>query len=154
MKPARLRAKGCCSQMSSIILLDAGPLGIISNPRFSSQNLACHQWVKERLAGGAREGATASMIRTAGTTLAVGKCQLGHGSSCDDNQHKQQEGWKCDYRCDLHFDDEHPARNRHATETVYSKGTSRSVFLVQSRSDRWQSCFDSFSFTKQDWQSN
>lgn len=40
--------------MSSIILLDAGPLGIISNPRFSSQNLACHQWVKERLAGGAQ----------------------------------------------------------------------------------------------------
>jgi predicted nucleic acid-binding protein len=40
--------------MSRIILLDASPLGIISNPRFSSQNLACHQWVKERLANGAQ----------------------------------------------------------------------------------------------------
>jgi len=40
--------------MSSIILLDASPLGIISNPRSSLQNLACHQWVKERLASGAQ----------------------------------------------------------------------------------------------------
>lgn len=38
--------------MSKIILLDAGPLGIISNPRFSSQGLACHQWAKKQLARG------------------------------------------------------------------------------------------------------
>jgi predicted nucleic acid-binding protein len=38
--------------MSRIILLDAGPLGIISNPRFSSQTLACHQWVKEKVSAG------------------------------------------------------------------------------------------------------
>lgn len=39
--------------MSRVILLDAGPLGIVSNPRFSTQTLACHQWVKERLTSGA-----------------------------------------------------------------------------------------------------
>lgn len=39
--------------MSRVILLDAGPLGIVSNPRFSTQTLACHQWVKERLKSGA-----------------------------------------------------------------------------------------------------
>ena len=52
MKPALLRANDPSFQMSRIILLDAGPLGIISNPRFSSQTLACHQWAKERLATG------------------------------------------------------------------------------------------------------
>lgn len=40
--------------MSRIILLDASPLGIVSNPRFSPQSLACHQWAKERLATGAQ----------------------------------------------------------------------------------------------------
>jgi predicted nucleic acid-binding protein len=40
--------------MSRIVLLDAGPLGIVSNPRFSSQNLACHQWLKDTLATGAQ----------------------------------------------------------------------------------------------------
>lgn len=40
--------------MSRVILLDAGPLGIVSNPRFSTQTLACHQWVKERLTSGAQ----------------------------------------------------------------------------------------------------
>jgi predicted nucleic acid-binding protein len=40
--------------MSRIILLDAGPLGITCNPRFSPQTLACHQWAKERLATGAQ----------------------------------------------------------------------------------------------------
>jgi len=40
--------------MSRVILLDAGPLGIVSNPRFSTLTLACHQWVKERLSGGAQ----------------------------------------------------------------------------------------------------
>jgi hypothetical protein len=40
--------------MSRIILLDASPLGIISNPRFSTQTLDCHRWAKERLASGAQ----------------------------------------------------------------------------------------------------
>ena len=40
--------------MSRIILLDASPLGIVSNPGFSPQSLACHQWAKERLATGAQ----------------------------------------------------------------------------------------------------
>src|SRR5437762_1241365 len=52
MKLAPLTARDPCFQMSRIILLDAGPLGIISNPRFSPQNLACHEWAKEALAGG------------------------------------------------------------------------------------------------------
>ena len=47
-------AKGRSSKMSRVILLDAGPLGIVSNPRFSSQTLACHQWVKDRLTSGAQ----------------------------------------------------------------------------------------------------
>lgn len=38
--------------MSRIVLLDAGPLGIISNPRFSSQTVACHQWAKEQVSAG------------------------------------------------------------------------------------------------------
>jgi predicted nucleic acid-binding protein len=54
MKPAWLKTQGRSFQMSRIILLDAGPLGIISNPRFSPQTLDCHQWAKERLASGAQ----------------------------------------------------------------------------------------------------
>ena len=54
MKPARLRGRDFSFQMSRIILLDASPLGIISNPRFSTQTLDCHRWAKERLASGAQ----------------------------------------------------------------------------------------------------
>lgn len=52
MKLARPRARVSSFQMSRIVLLDAGPLGIISNPRYSPQSLTCHQWAKERLASG------------------------------------------------------------------------------------------------------
>lgn len=38
--------------MSQIILLDAGPLGLASNPRFSPQTAACNQWVLDRLRQG------------------------------------------------------------------------------------------------------
>lgn len=38
--------------MSNVILLDSSPLGIVSNPRFSPENLACHQWLKDQLLKG------------------------------------------------------------------------------------------------------
>jgi predicted nucleic acid-binding protein len=40
--------------MSQIILLDAGPLGLASNPRFSPQTDVCNQWILERLQNGAQ----------------------------------------------------------------------------------------------------
>ncbi len=40
--------------MSRAILLDAGPLGLVSNPRYSPQNTACAQWLQALLAGGER----------------------------------------------------------------------------------------------------
>ena len=40
--------------MSQIILLDAGPLGLASNPRFSPQTNACNQWILDRLNSGAQ----------------------------------------------------------------------------------------------------
>lgn len=47
-------ANGYCSLMSQIILLDAGPLGLASNPRFSPQTDACNQWILDRLHDGAQ----------------------------------------------------------------------------------------------------
>ena len=38
--------------MSRIILLDSGPLGLITNPKASPENDACNQWVQARLRGG------------------------------------------------------------------------------------------------------
>lgn len=35
--------------MSDIILLDSGPLGLISHPRFSAVNQACTVWLAEQL---------------------------------------------------------------------------------------------------------
>ncbi len=40
--------------MSQIILLDAGPLGLASNPRFSPQTADCNQWILDRLNSGAQ----------------------------------------------------------------------------------------------------
>ena len=34
--------------MSKLILLDAGPLGLVSNPNTSPQAEACREWVRER----------------------------------------------------------------------------------------------------------
>ena len=40
--------------MSKIILLDAGPLGIVSNPKSSLVNDACNQWMRAQLSKGVR----------------------------------------------------------------------------------------------------
>lgn len=40
--------------MSQILLLDAGPLGLASNPRFSPQTDASNQWILDRLHSGAQ----------------------------------------------------------------------------------------------------
>jgi predicted nucleic acid-binding protein len=39
--------------MNKIILLDAGPLGLVSNPRSSKTNDACNQWMQGQLSNGA-----------------------------------------------------------------------------------------------------
>lgn len=40
--------------MNTIVLLDAGPLGIVTNPKATPQNQACTEWLKALLAKGAR----------------------------------------------------------------------------------------------------
>ena len=40
--------------MSRTILLDAGPLGLVTNPKYSPQSLACSQWLQALVASGAR----------------------------------------------------------------------------------------------------
>lgn len=40
--------------MSRIIFLDAGPLGIVTNPRPSPPSLACAQWLQSLIAAGQR----------------------------------------------------------------------------------------------------
>lgn len=40
--------------MSRTILLDAGPLGLVTNPKFSPQSLACAQWLQGLMASGVR----------------------------------------------------------------------------------------------------
>jgi predicted nucleic acid-binding protein len=40
--------------VSRIVLLDAGPLGLASNPRYSPQNHACAQWLQAIVGAGAR----------------------------------------------------------------------------------------------------
>ena len=42
------------SQMNRIILLDAAPLGLISNPTVSPNNNACYQWMRAAVAQGAQ----------------------------------------------------------------------------------------------------
>jgi len=37
-----------------IVLLDAGPLGMVTNPRATPQNVQCQQWVAKLLASGVR----------------------------------------------------------------------------------------------------
>ena len=39
--------------MPRIIVLDSGPLGQVSHPQATSENLACAQWMQARLADGA-----------------------------------------------------------------------------------------------------
>lgn len=38
--------------MTRIILLDSGPLGLVTNPKASPENDACNQWMQARLKGG------------------------------------------------------------------------------------------------------
>lgn len=40
--------------MSEVVLLDAGPLGLATNPRRSQQSVACAQWVQALVARGRR----------------------------------------------------------------------------------------------------
>ena len=40
--------------VSRIVLLDAGPLGLVSNPKPSRQNLACSAWLQSLLESGVR----------------------------------------------------------------------------------------------------
>ena len=40
--------------VSRVILLDSGPLGLVTNPRGSPQNLACNQWLQAVIAAGCR----------------------------------------------------------------------------------------------------
>jgi predicted nucleic acid-binding protein len=38
--------------VSRIVLLDAGPLGLVTNPKVSPQGVACVEWLQALLAGG------------------------------------------------------------------------------------------------------
>ena len=40
--------------MSRAVLLDAGPLGLVTNPRRSSQSVACTQWLQSLVSRGTR----------------------------------------------------------------------------------------------------
>ena len=40
--------------MSPVVLLDAGPLGLVTNPKQSPQSLACTQWLQSMVARNAR----------------------------------------------------------------------------------------------------
>ncbi|MGK7893344.1 MAG: PIN domain-containing protein [Xenococcus sp. (in: cyanobacteria)] len=40
--------------MSRLILLDAGPLGIVTNPKLSPNSIACAQWLQNHLKSGNR----------------------------------------------------------------------------------------------------
>jgi predicted nucleic acid-binding protein len=53
-KLAPPEAKDYSSPMSKTILLDAGPLGLITNPKPSPVNDACNQWLRAQLASQVR----------------------------------------------------------------------------------------------------
>jgi predicted nucleic acid-binding protein len=40
--------------VSRVVLLDAGPLGLVTNPKHSPQSLACAQWLQTLVADGVR----------------------------------------------------------------------------------------------------
>ena len=40
--------------MSLVVALDAGPLGLVTNPKRSPESLACAQWLQALVAAGAR----------------------------------------------------------------------------------------------------
>ncbi|WP_404785895.1 nuclease [Altericista sp. CCNU0014] len=40
--------------MSRVILLDTGPLGLVTNPKLSAQSIACAQWLQTHITSGNR----------------------------------------------------------------------------------------------------
>ena len=40
--------------MSTVVVLDAGPLGLVTNPKHSEQAAACARWLQSLVAGGVR----------------------------------------------------------------------------------------------------
>lgn len=40
--------------MNKVILLDAGPIGLITNPKLSSESLACTKWLQMLVISGSR----------------------------------------------------------------------------------------------------
>ncbi|MEH1797074.1 nuclease [Nostoc sp.] len=40
--------------MSQVILLDSGPLGLVTNPKLSAESLACTQWLQLLASSGSR----------------------------------------------------------------------------------------------------
>lgn len=40
--------------MSRVILLDAGPIGLVTNPKLSSESVACTQWLQTLISSGSR----------------------------------------------------------------------------------------------------
>lgn len=40
--------------MNLVVALDAGPLGLVTNPKRSPESLACAQWLQALVAAGAR----------------------------------------------------------------------------------------------------
>ena len=49
--------------MSTLIVLDTGPLGQVTNPRATAQTAACHQWLEGLLARGVRVEKRAGLRR-------------------------------------------------------------------------------------------
>jgi predicted nucleic acid-binding protein len=40
--------------VSQVILLDSGPLGLVTNPKLSAESLACTQWLQTLISSGSR----------------------------------------------------------------------------------------------------
>lgn len=40
--------------MSRVIVLDAGPIGLITNPKLSAESVACAQWLQAHITSGSR----------------------------------------------------------------------------------------------------
>lgn len=38
--------------VNRVVLLDAGPLGLITNPKFSDESVACNQWLQAHITSG------------------------------------------------------------------------------------------------------
>jgi len=40
--------------VSQIVVLDTGPIGLITNPKLSAQSIACNQWLQSHITSGSR----------------------------------------------------------------------------------------------------